>query len=328
VSSTYYDLKHLRSSLENFIESLGFEPILSEKGDIAYAPDAPLDESCYRDAGNADIFVLIIGGRYGSEASNEDKKPDRSFFERYDSVTKLEFRHAQERNVPTYVLIDSNVFAEYHTFLKNRDREDLHYAYADSANIFLLIENILAQSKNNPMLSFERFSEIEAWLREQWAGLFKELLGRMASQQQLASLEQKVGELGEINTTLRRYLESIMVKAPPEESEELIKSEERRLQEIQQMARLRQNASMMFIAEELGLSLSTCVLALRQATSYTEFVDLLGPHAPDIGHHRQAAILNTIEHSAVVRRDYDNARRILGLPPLQRESSRSDVADT
>ena len=39
VSSTYYDLKHLRSSLENFVESLGFEPVLSEKGDIAYAPD-------------------------------------------------------------------------------------------------------------------------------------------------------------------------------------------------------------------------------------------------------------------------------------------------
>ncbi|MDD2778201.1 MAG: DUF4062 domain-containing protein, partial [Methanocellales archaeon] len=74
VSSTYYDLKHLRSSLENFIESLGFEAILSEKGNIAFTPDIPLDESCYREAGNADIFVIIIGGRYGSEASREQKK--------------------------------------------------------------------------------------------------------------------------------------------------------------------------------------------------------------------------------------------------------------
>jgi len=32
VSSTYYDLKHVRSSLEAFIERLGYEPILSEKG--------------------------------------------------------------------------------------------------------------------------------------------------------------------------------------------------------------------------------------------------------------------------------------------------------
>ncbi|MBW2570128.1 MAG: DUF4062 domain-containing protein [Deltaproteobacteria bacterium] len=44
VSSTYYDLKHIRAPLEIFIESLGYESILSEKGDIAYSPEQPLDE--------------------------------------------------------------------------------------------------------------------------------------------------------------------------------------------------------------------------------------------------------------------------------------------
>lgn len=34
VSSTYYDLKHIRASMEVFIESLGFDAILFEKGDI------------------------------------------------------------------------------------------------------------------------------------------------------------------------------------------------------------------------------------------------------------------------------------------------------
>ncbi len=74
VSSTYYDLKHIRSSRENFIESLGFKAILSEKGDIAYTPDIPLDESCYSEVENSDIFVIIIGGRYGSEKSGSKKK--------------------------------------------------------------------------------------------------------------------------------------------------------------------------------------------------------------------------------------------------------------
>jgi len=74
VSSTYYDLKHIRASLELFIQSLGFEAILSEKGDIAYSPEIPLDEACYREAAAADIYILIIGGRYGSEIS-EQKKP-------------------------------------------------------------------------------------------------------------------------------------------------------------------------------------------------------------------------------------------------------------
>jgi hypothetical protein len=86
VSSTYYDLKHIRASLSSFIDSLGYESVLSEKGDIAYAHDKPLDDSCYREASSADIFVLIVGGRYGSEASSDNKKPDHSFNERYDSI--------------------------------------------------------------------------------------------------------------------------------------------------------------------------------------------------------------------------------------------------
>ena len=87
VSSTYYDLKHICASLDLFIEQLGYESVLSEKGDIAYAHDRPLDESCYREASSVDIFVLILGGRYGSEASSDQKKPDHLFYERYDSIT-------------------------------------------------------------------------------------------------------------------------------------------------------------------------------------------------------------------------------------------------
>lgn len=88
VSSTYYDLRHIRASLEIFIDSLGFDSILSEKGDIAYTPNIPLDESCYREAQNSDIYVLIIGGRYGTETSETRTQSSRSFYERYESITK------------------------------------------------------------------------------------------------------------------------------------------------------------------------------------------------------------------------------------------------
>jgi hypothetical protein len=73
ISSTFYDLKQVRSSLEVFIRGLGFDPVLSEKGSIAYTPDVPLDESCYREAQGCDVFVLIIGGRYGSEVSGDKR---------------------------------------------------------------------------------------------------------------------------------------------------------------------------------------------------------------------------------------------------------------
>jgi hypothetical protein len=135
VSSTFYDLKHVRSSLDLFIESLGFDPILSEKGDIAFTPDAPLDESCYREAANADIFVLIVGGRYGSEATGKQKKPNREFFERYESITKKEYQSAVDRDIPIYVLVESNVYSEYQTYLRNKDNRDISYAHVDSVNV-------------------------------------------------------------------------------------------------------------------------------------------------------------------------------------------------
>jgi hypothetical protein len=183
VSSSYYDLKHFRSSLDLFIEGLGFETILSEKGNIAYNPDQPLDESCYREAQTADIFVLHIGGRYGSEVSGEARKSTHQFFERYDSITKKEYESAIHRDIPTYILIEANVFSEYQTFLRNKDKEKISYAQIDSVNIFHFVEEILAKPRNNPTHTFERFSDIEAWLKEQWAGLFRDLLNRRSQQQ-------------------------------------------------------------------------------------------------------------------------------------------------
>ena len=93
VSSTFYDMRHIRASMENFISDLGYESILSEKGNIAYDPSLPLDASCYREAESSDIFVLIIGGRYGSEVSESKINKSRSFYERYESITKAEYKY-------------------------------------------------------------------------------------------------------------------------------------------------------------------------------------------------------------------------------------------
>lgn len=169
ISSTYYDLKHVRASLEVFVESLGFDPILSEYGSIPYDPSQPLDESCYREAQSSDILVLIIGGRYGSIAgSHASKNIDQQF----ESITRREFTRAHDADIPVYVLIESGVQSEYQTYLRNKDNGSVTYAHVDSIEVFRFIEFIYSKQRNNPIQSFEKGADIETWLRDQWAGIF------------------------------------------------------------------------------------------------------------------------------------------------------------
>ena len=49
ISSTYYDLKHIRKSIELFITEVGYESVLFENGDIPFDSEHPLDESCYKE---------------------------------------------------------------------------------------------------------------------------------------------------------------------------------------------------------------------------------------------------------------------------------------
>ncbi len=121
LSAVAHGQKHIRSSLDIFIDSLGYDSILSEKGDIAYTHDVALDESCYREVRTADIFVLIIGGRYGSASSREIESPQTAFFERYESVTKQEHDEAIRRNIPIFILVESGVYAEFRTYLCNKE---------------------------------------------------------------------------------------------------------------------------------------------------------------------------------------------------------------
>ena len=320
VSSTYYDLKHVRSSLDNFIESLGFDSVLSEKGDIAYSPDIPLDESCYREASSADVIVLIVGGRYGSSASSEEKKPSRSFFDRYDSITKKEYDSACSRDIPVYILIEQNVYSEYHTYLRNKENEKIQYAHVDSINIFRLIEDILSKPRNNPVHTFERFSEIESWLREQWAGLFRELLQRMSGQKQIATLSAQVDALSAINITLQRYLEVVIAKVSPDEGTDLIQSERKRLSEIDVIERLKQNTFYEKAFFHKKPEVGHFKAALLEADSFEDFARKIG----EFGNNPEFTEAVLMHDRDGPIRDINKAREILGKKPFPESKSNEE----
>jgi hypothetical protein len=316
VSSTYYDLRHVRASLENFIEQLGYEPILSEKGDIAYSPDIPLDESCYREVGAADVFVLIIGGRYGSPRTEEKRPLPVSFYERYQSITRSEYQAALLRDLPVYIFIETAVYAEYHTFLRNKSNTDINYAHVDSVNIFALIEEIDTQPKNNPIRTFDRYEDIESWLRDQWAGLFKEFLSRSSSQKQLTSLREQVAELAQIGQTMKRYLEELVTKVSPQTT---LVEESRRLEEETRRVKLESNSFIDFIYNRFGIPKSLIEEALRKSQDFESFLANLGEvksgPSPPFSRGYEVVRYFALNHPGA-REAMNEARIILGLPPF------------
>ncbi len=316
ISSTYYDLKHIRASIEDFVESLGFEPIMFERGDIAYSSHSPLDESCYREAQNADIFVLIIGGSYGSATSDENSEDTHSG--EYESITKKEFKSAIEANIPSYILIDSNVQTEHKTYKKNAGK-DIEYAFA-SIEVFKFIDEVLALPMNNPVHGFDRYYDIENWLKEQWAGLFKELLRKQNKAKEIETLTSKVKELGELNKTLKRYLEALLTKE--EDPTDVIKTEDLRLSDSVTLRRLEENE---FYKQ--GLS--------QTAVTVEQFYQALTKSSTIVGFRRKLSEMATLnqEDRHIIKwwfedgrkeplKELNLARRIVAQPPYEALLSR------
>ena len=89
VSSTFYDLKQIRADLKDFITTLGLTPVISEYDSFPIDPTLPAVENCLKAVDeNADIFVLIIGGRYGTIKQHGK------------SVTNMEYLKARAKGIP------------------------------------------------------------------------------------------------------------------------------------------------------------------------------------------------------------------------------------
>jgi len=328
VSSTYYDLKHIRASLDLFIASLGFDSVLSEKGDIAFVPSIPLDESCYREAAAADIFVLIIGSRYGARSTADATESDSpTFFDRYKSITRSEFTSALDNGIPIYILIEKSVYAEYITYTKNKASKDIHYAHVESVNVFYLIEEIHSLRKNNPIHTFDRYDDIQQWLREQWSGLFRDLLMRQAQQAPLSNLAAQVNELKEVTNTLKTYMETIM-KAPGDtELQKVIVEQDARLREALTRDRTERNQFVRYALNVLNIPVDDIVPIVTESASLLEILSRVRERTDASGRPPEPIARVILGHSRA-RADVNEIRAMHGLPPLeQTDSDRGAIAD-
>jgi hypothetical protein len=170
ISSTCYDLKHIRENLKYFVKTIGYEPVLSDDGDVYYSVDAHTHDACLSEVATCQLFILIIGGRHGSEHNGKE-----------GSITNNEYREAVLSKIPIFALVESAVYSDHNTYLSNRKSnpdfyDKIVYTSIDDIKIFDFIDEVRKSNHNNALVSFNNFADMESYLKKQWAGMMYDLL--------------------------------------------------------------------------------------------------------------------------------------------------------
>jgi hypothetical protein len=137
------------------------------------------------------MFVLIIGGRFGE-----------TYKDTGDSITNNEYREAVKSKVPVFALVDDSVLSEHFVYQKNKanleiDARKIDYPSVDSTRIFDFIEEVTRNSVNNALVPFDDFSNIEAYLRQQWAGMMFSFLTRQNEDKRVADTMSALTRISE-----------------------------------------------------------------------------------------------------------------------------------
>lgn len=159
LSSTFYDLKQVRANLVEFIENqVGYRALASELAFFPIDPSADTVENCRRRVDEqADILVLIIGGRFGSVSKSHGT-----------SVTNLEYLAARAKGIPIYCFVDRNVLALLPTWEANPDAD--FSATVDATDLFAFLRRVRT-ADSVWMFPFDTAQDIVVALRHQFAYL-------------------------------------------------------------------------------------------------------------------------------------------------------------
>lgn len=162
ISSTCYDLAQIRTDLKEFIISLGHNPMLSEEHNFPVDPKKGTVENCIDAVRKyANIFILIIGNRYGEQLENGK------------SITNTEFLTAIEKNIPIYTFTLKRLIHIQSVWQDNKDGD--YSRHVDNPQIFEFLEDV-RQSKKYWNFEFENAQDIIRTLKEQWSYLFSNAL--------------------------------------------------------------------------------------------------------------------------------------------------------
>jgi hypothetical protein len=188
ISSTCYDLKYIRENLKFFIRSFGYEPILSEEGAVYFDPSMHVQDACMSEVASCQIFVLIIGGRHGS-----------NFRDGVKSITNHEFLEAKGNGIPVFALVEQGVYDQFMVYQHNKsnleiDASKIKYPSVDSTKIFDFIVEVQSQSINNALVPFGDFEGIQKYLKQQWASMLYRYLTTEGEGSKVRGLLEEIRE--------------------------------------------------------------------------------------------------------------------------------------
>ncbi len=182
ISSTCYDLRYIRENLKFFIRNLGYEPVLSEEGNVFYDPSLHVQDACLAELPACQMLVLIIGGRFGGRYKDSD-----------NSITNTEYLEAVKMKIPIFALVEQGVYEQFRVYTSNRGNKSIDplkitYPSADSPKIFDFINEVQNQTVNNALVPFSDFEDIQVYLKQQWAGLMYRFLTSESESRRVADL--------------------------------------------------------------------------------------------------------------------------------------------
>ena len=139
---------------------MGFDPVLSETPAFPVSPQISPVENCLRAVKErADIFVLIIGARYGSQSESGK------------SITNMEYLEAKAKGLPVYVFVSKQILNVLPVW-KNNPNGNFD-GVVDTIKLFEFVES-LRSNQNHWIFEFEEVQHIIGTLRNQFSYLFME----------------------------------------------------------------------------------------------------------------------------------------------------------
>jgi hypothetical protein len=164
VSSTVRDLLHVRDAVRDQLVRLGYQPVMSEHGEIGYLPDRTAADSCYIEAQTCQLGVVIIGKRYG-----DDHKDGAS-------VTHNECRTLFSNKIPVVTLVEKDIFTFKSVFDANDGKVNQFPGMDHPSKTFSFIGEVMRSSVNNGVAEFQHASDAQDYIRTQFAHLFASML--------------------------------------------------------------------------------------------------------------------------------------------------------